>query len=193
MLVLNATKTQRHEISQMRNRKHLIAMAIFFSLIACNPKQTGKALPENKITGNWAFLDGRGNYNEAYFADSSFVTYNMVMGKAPEFSYLIRNDSLFTNTNKRKKGLNRIAKVEWLAPDKVIFTTEFSKDTLERITDEEITLGTIDPAKDSVLFRTHITRRYERYLVDKGIISADEMDAFKKQATVPKDVMEKGK
>ncbi|MBM3436543.1 MAG: hypothetical protein FJY07_10055 [Bacteroidetes bacterium] len=190
---MNATKALSHKVSQNMIGKSLFVLVLLLTLISCNSKQAGKALPENKMKGNWAFLDGRGNYNEAYFADSTFVTYNMVMGKAPEFRYALKNDSLYTNTNKRKKGLNRIARVEWLDGNKVIFTTEFSRDTLERITGENITLETTDPKTDSIFFKTQITRRYEKFLVTRGIITPEEIDAFKKEGAVPGDVREEGK
>jgi|GEM_PF-2205966 hypothetical protein len=188
------TKARRHKEAQKSVAKYLfIPFLICLTCTACNHRQAGNKSVENKLKGNWAFLDGRGNYNEAYFADSTFVTYNMVMGKAPEFRYFIKNDSLFTNTDKRKKGLNRIARVEWLDSNKVIFTTEFSRDTLDRISGENVTLETTDPGKDSVLFRTNITQRYEKFLVSRGIITPEEMEAFKKEGTVPKDVKEKRK
>ncbi len=186
-----ATKALRHKEAQRRMSKcQLIPVMIILTISACNPKQANKPLPENKVKGNWAFLDGRGNYNEAFFGDSSFITYNMAMGVAPEFRYFIKNDSLFTNTDKRKKGLNRIAKVEWLTHDKVIFITEFSRDTLDRLTDEPITLENTDPVKDSSVFKINITRRYEKFLMAKGIISPEEMEVFKKKGSVPKDVLE---
>lgn len=205
MIIKDATKTltclpklmplqggQGHKGS-LRNGSDswFLASLIMALLIACNPKQPGKETSANKIKGDWAFLDGRGNYNEAFFSDSSFRTFNMVFGAAPEFKYFIRNDSLYTNNDKRKQGLNRIAKVEWLTQDKVIFTTEFSRDTLDRLRDETITLENTDPVKDSSVFKINITRRYEKFLMTKGIISLEEMEAFRKEGSVPKDVLEK--
>lgn len=189
-----ATKALRHKEVQRRMSKCLlIPVMIMLTLSTCNPKQAKKLLPENKIKGNWAFLDGRGNYNEAFFADSSFITYNMAMGAAPEFRYFIKNDSLFTNTDKRKTGLNRIAKVEWMTLDKVIFTTEFSRDTLERISGETITLGNTDPLTDSLLFRANISIRYEKFLIAKGILNPEEVESFKKDGTIPPDIIEQKK
>jgi hypothetical protein len=186
-----ATKALWHKESQIRSDKYsFIPVMILLALIACSPKQGGKPLPENKMKGNWAFLDGNGNYNEAFFADSTFRTYNIKMGAAPVFGYAVRGDSLFTDNDKRRPGLHRIALVEWLNLDKVIFTTEFTKDTLERILGDIVTLETTDPDKDSVLFKTHITIRYENYLIAKGIITAEELEAYKKNKIIPKDIQE---
>jgi hypothetical protein len=167
---------------------HLIFIIFTF---ACNPVTIKENKTVNRLKGNWAFLDLRGNYNEAFFNDTSYITYNLIRGVSPEFRYFIKNDSLWSNIDKRKKGLNRIAKIQWLEENKVILITEFSRDTLEKLTDEKITLENINPGKDSVLFREAIHKRYENFLVSKGIITTGEIKEFKKKKTIPDDVIKK--
>jgi hypothetical protein len=162
---------------------------IFILLLAVSCSFERKEEPKNPLAGNWAFLDIRGNYNEAFFADSTYITYNMVHGLSPEFRYFIKNDSLYSNIGKRKKGLQRIAKILVLSADSIILTTEFSRDTLGRMTGEAVTLENTNPQKDSVLFRQEIYRRYEAFLLSKGIIKPEEVEAFKKYNKVPEDVL----
>ncbi len=169
-------------------KKYLVYLFVF--VVACSPKQGSVRNSENKLKGNWCFLDGRGNYNEAYFSDSTYVTYNGKYGIAPAYKYVLKKDSLYSNVDRRKKGLNRIAKIAWLQ-DKMVFITEFSRDTLERIETDGMTLAKMNPKKDSAKFNRDFNNRYENFLVKKGILSEDEIEQFKQDKKVPEDVLEK--
>lgn len=168
--------------------KNLIYLFLIL-MVACNPPTGNKNKSANSIAGNWAFLDGYGNYNEAFFSDTTYMTFNMIYGASPYYRYIVKNDSLYSDIDKRKPGLNRIAAFTWLNPDRVILVTEFSKDTLDRIKDSKNTLQDIDPAADSALFATAIKRRYEIFLVSKGILTREEIEQFKKDSIIPEDVL----
>ncbi len=169
-------------------KKTIIYLILF--LFACNPKQESKSNVENTLKGNWCFLDGRGNYNEAFFSDNTYLTYNAKYGIAQIYNYKVNNDSLYSNVDRRKKGLNRIAKISWLK-DKVVMITEFSRDTMERIKDTGMTLETMNPNVDTAKFHEAFNKRYEDFLVKKGILSKEEIEQFKKDRKVPEDVIEK--
>jgi hypothetical protein len=169
----------------MRN----LLILLLLILVSCNLERKQESNSKSPLNGNWTFLDIRGNYNEAFFTDSTYITYNMVYGLSPVFNYFIKNDSLYSNIDKRKKGLHRIAKIKWLTADSAILTTEFSKDTLGRLMNAGITLENTNPKKDSILFRKEIYGRYETFLLSKGILSREEFDSFKKDNKVPDDVL----
>lgn len=158
-------------------------------IVACNPPIDSKKENDNNIYGNWSFLDGRGNYNEAFFGDTTYLTFNFAGGLAPVYTYIVKNDSLYSNIDKRKKGLNRIAKFEWLNNDKVILITEFTRDTLDRIKDPKNTLQTSDLKSDSAAFFNALKERYEHFLVTKGIITQEEIDQYRNDSIVPEDVI----
>jgi len=169
---------------------HRLLYFLLILFVACNPQTTEEEAIENDILGNWSFLDGRGNYTEAFFGDSTYITFNLVKGASPVFSYVVKNDSLYSNIDKRKTGLNRIAAFNWLNKDNVILVTEFSRDTLERISDPENTLQHIDLKSDSAVYLDAIKKRYEDFLVRKGILSQEEIDQYKNDSIVPEDVIE---
>lgn len=163
---------------------------ILLVIIACNPQPGTRNESPNVLMGNWSFLDGRGNYNEAFFSDTTYTTFNLKHGASPYFSYIVKNDSLYSSIDKRRPGLNRIAEFTWLNANKVVLVTEFSRDTLDRIKDPENTLQNTNPAKDSMIFYTAIKKRYEDYLISKGILSHEEIEQFKKDSLVPEGVRE---
>jgi hypothetical protein len=172
----------------MKRIKNIALLTLI--LVICSCTQTKQEEKLNPIAGNWQFLDMRGNYNEAFFNDTSYFTYNQVYGKAPDFVYELRgsNDSLFSNIDKRKKGMNFIAKLTWLHADTVIFKTEFTTDTLGRILDGNYLLGNTDLLADSTFFMNAYNQRYESFLIAKGILSAEEVKQFKEKNIVPEDV-----
>ncbi len=165
-----------------------ITFIIFVFVVACSsPTEKKKAV--NNLKGNWAFLDKHGTYNEAFFGDSTFFTYNMVSGKMPEFGYEVKNDSLYSNFDKSKKTLTRIAKIEWIMEDRVILSTEFVHDTLEPIWESKMVLSNTDFKSDSVEFVKAHYLRYEAFLISRGILSLEEVKEFKEKGKVPEDVV----
>ncbi|MEZ5195449.1 MAG: hypothetical protein R2764_03345 [Bacteroidales bacterium] len=165
-----------------------LIIVVLIGILGCSqPDQK----PQNKLLGTWAFLDVRGNYNEALFMDSIYYTYNMRYGLTAGNKYYVKNDSLYSDIDSRRKGMSRIAKFRWLTDDLVILSTEFSKDTLERLINASVTLENTDAKKDSSKFRTAFNKRYEDYLVRKGILSREEIEEFKNEQKVPEDVIER--
>ena len=167
----------------------LIVLLLITASCSFEKKDTSK--PKSPLNGNWAFLDIRGNYNEAFFTDSTYITYNMVYGLSPVFNYYIKNDSLYSNINKRKPGIHPIAKILRLSADSMILLTEFSRDTIGRFAAEKVTLENTDPKQDSILFRQEVYKRYEAFLLAKGIIKPEEVEEFKKNNKIPEDIQKR--
>ena len=170
-------------------KKYLFALLVI--LIGCNPQPSANEKEKNKLLGDWQFLDIRGNYVEAFFDDSTYFIYNQKMGHSPKFNYFIINDSLYSNVDKRKSGINKTAQIIWLNENKVIMRTEFSRDTMDRITEAAITLGNTDLKRDSAIFREAISNRHEDYLLAKRILTPEEIKEFKETKIIPEDVLRK--
>ena len=170
---------------------NLRSLFVFFVLIVVLISCSTEKKENNPLHGNWAFLDRFGNYNEAWFGDSLYATYNKFNKRSPNFRYEIKNDSLYSNLDKRKKGLNRIAKLTWLDDGRVILNTEFVRDTLQRINTNGVKLGNAHPTKDTTGYSEAFSKRYEEFLISKGIISREEMQEFKNSKRIPEDVKEK--
>ncbi len=153
-------------------------------MIACNsPKEIKEAA--NKLKGDWAFLDKYGIYNEAFFGDSMFFIYNKENGKMPGFKYAIKNDSLLSNFRKNKNSLERIARIQWLSNDKIILSTEFVSDTLDRIPVNGEIIDTTNILLDTGSFVEAHKKRHEDFLVKKGILSPEDVKEFKESGEVP--------
>ena len=162
-------------------------LILFVFIMACN-SPTAKKKTVNKLKGDWAFLDKRGTYNEAFFGDSIFFTYNKINGKMPEFNYKVVNDSLYSNFEKSKKTLSRIAGIKWISENRVILSTEFVHDTLEPILGNGFLLSNTDFKKDSSDFVKAHFERYEAFLIRHGILSPEEVKEFKEEGKIPDDV-----
>jgi hypothetical protein len=193
LLALNIHELIRLGISKMifnflKMKKTVIVLLVF--IIACSsPTEQKKA--NNKLKGDWAFLDKRGNYNEAFFGDSVFFTYNKINGKMPDFKYKVVNDSLYSNFEKPKPALSRIAGIKWISENRVILSTEFVHDTLEPISESGFLLSNTNFKKDSAKFVKDHFNRYEAFLIKRGILSADEVRDFKEKGIVPEDLKKK--
>lgn len=162
----------------------ILLMAFIFG---CN------TAPEKQLLkGNWAFLDMYGNYNEAYFDDSTYFTFNRIYGIMPGFDYTVQNDTFFS-TIKSTEGIVPIAVLKWIGTKTVVMVTDVINDTLERIIDPKIHLGNTDPLKDSIKFREAFQKRYENFLVNKGILTREEIELFKKDSIIPEDVLHNGR
>lgn len=161
-------------------------------LAACHQDPGQKILSaERGLPGNWGFLDPNGNYNEAFFGDSTYVTYNRIYGLMPGFNYKYSNDSLWSTLNNSEKGMAPVAGVEWLNENRLVIHTRFHSDTLERITGGGVHLGNTDPLADSLLFREAFNLRYEDFLVRRGILTREEIESFKRDSIIPEDVQQK--
>jgi len=155
--------------------KHFFLFFILFAALGCSRQG---AVNENwkKLQGTWGFLDKYGNYNEAFFDDSTYITYNKQFGVLPVVKYRITDDSMFADVDRRNKPgvLIPVLKFEWLNDDKVVFHSTTGLDTLERITGDAVTLENTPPKTDSLKYRTAFNERYEKFLIAKGIITEEE-------------------
>ncbi len=161
-------------------KKFLIIVLIFTGCRA-NIKQD-----EKSVKGNWAFLDKTGNYNEAWFDTDDYVTYNRFGGLMPPFKYAVKNDSLYSTFGKRG-NLKPVAKLIWINNDKFVIFNESTRDTLERIEAGEMLLSNTDVKSDSAGFRNAFEKRYEDFLVGKGILTREEIEEFKKSKHIPEN------
>jgi hypothetical protein len=162
-------------------------LLIFAGITACTSKME-KTPPGNRIKGHWGFLDRNGNYNEVYFADSSFVTFNMRLGAVIPMPYFIRKDSIYTNFKRNRSEMIGIARVQWMPDNRVVLSTAYVSDTLERFSDEGATLANTDPLNDSITYRRAFNLRHEKFLIGKGILTVEEVENFKKSGIVPSDI-----
>ena len=170
-----------------------IWMMLLLSLLACKQQasQTGnKPAPSNPLMGNWQFLDRYGNYNEAWFGDSTYQTMNRFVDRKVLVDYEVRGDSLVSSVETERGSRVILAALQWLDRDRVVITTSFVSDTLTRMADGGATLQNTDPFTDSVAFFTDFTRRYDDFLVSRGIVSREEIEAFRRKGEVPEDVLE---
>ena len=168
----------------MKNSVYLIVLML---LLGCSEMENKNNDDKNPLQGDWCFLDKYGNYNEAFFGDSTYRIYNKYVGAADWFKYDVRNDSLYSSVDRRRKGLSRIAKLIWEKDDEVIFMTEFTTDTLYKIKAERSLLSNCEPGEDTTFVR-HFFDRYEQFLIAKGIITEEESVDFRKNQKVPKDI-----
>jgi len=168
----------------------LIILLVLFT--ACQHMQEKKTVTEpetNPLSGNWQFLDKYGNYNEVWFGDSIYHTVNRLLGSAYVVKYTIRNDSLHTETVYRGKKKVIRAGLGWIDPNHLVISTGNVSDTLLRMKDAAITLGNTDPARDSLAFYSAFYKRYEEFLVAKGILTEEEVRLFHDRGYIPEDVI----
>lgn len=167
--------------------KHYFYLIFFTLLLGCHEIDIKNESEKNPLQGDWCFLDKYGNYNEAFFGDTTYRIYNRYVGAADWFIYDVRNDSLYSSVDRRRKGLSPIAKLIWKNNAEVIFITEFTRDTLYKLSAEGLLLSNCEPSMDTV-FANHFFDRYEKFLISKGIITKEESEEFRKNQKVPKDI-----
>ena len=159
--------------------------------MACNMESGDKEqskISENPLKGNWNFLDKYGNYNEAYFGDSIYRTFNRHYVQDATFKYFYKNDSLWSDCDLRVKGLTPIAKIEILEKDRFVLSNQYVSDTLHKMSKEKYTLKDLHPFKDSAVFYPAFYKRYEDFLISKGIITEEEAKDFNENQKVPEDI-----
>lgn len=169
---------------------------IFIALVmtGCTPKEKAgeiKGPGLNTLAGNWHFLDKSGNYNEAWFTDTTYRTINRFANGGEVLQYDIKNDSFYADPGRIKYGLRPIAGIQWIDHDRVVLFTEFVRDTLARMDDTGSTLQNTDPAVDSLRFYTDFYRRYASFLISKGILTEEEVRAFRGSGELPADIRDR--
>ncbi len=141
----------------------VLLLFLFFSCVSPERRK------HSVLQGDWQFLNSRGEYSEAYFTDSTYISFHMITGLTPEAHYFLRNDTLFSNADRHRKGLMPMATFRKISKDKIVLGNPFTKDTLERIQGEERLSQMHFPA-DSARFVKAFQKRYHDFLFGKGII-----------------------
>ena len=146
--------------------KNILFLFSFLIMLSCKHQPVQK---HNDLYGNWQFLTADGNYNEAFFSDSTYFSYNHKRGLFPVSHYYLKNDTLFSDANKNKEGMYPIAGFLLLNKDKVIFINQFSRDTLYRLSGDSLLSDFIEN-KGSMVYEKVFMDRYKAFLLERGII-----------------------
>lgn len=173
--------------------KKYLSLLLVLVIVSCNMSDSNTASEDMNydITGNWQFLNKSGVYTESFFDTSYFRVFNLYLGISPDFKYYIDGDSLFTTFKSTKKVKPQMSIFSWINEDKVILETRTGADTMERIKDGKHLLETTNPLKDSIVFMQAFIKRNDDYLINRGILTREEVDAFRQNKTIPDDVQEK--
>jgi hypothetical protein len=174
--------------------KKYISLLVILIIVSCNQTENKSTTSQElvyDINGNWCFLNKSGVYTESFFSNDFFKVYNQYLGLSPDFKYHIIDDTLFSTFYTGKKLKTQKSVVTWVNEDKVVLRTGTGADTMERITNGNFSLGVIDPVIDSVNFTVAFSKRNDNYLIDRGILTKEEVEAFRKNQTIPEDVQEK--
>lgn len=143
------------------------------------------------LLGDWQFLNKQGAYTESYFSEKYFKVFNRQMGMSPNFKYDLVVDTLFTSITQGDKVSRSKSEIIWLNENKVIMKARFGADTMDRILTNELLLGNTDLRADSLNFSKAYWERNKTYLLERGIITKEEVEAFEKENIIPDDVKEK--
>ncbi len=173
--------------------KKYLGLLTLLIVVSCNQpnRDSNSKKVVYTIDGNWCFLNKTGVYTESFFSKDFFKVYNQYLGISPDFKYYIIDDTLFSTFSTGKKVKTQKSVVAWINENKVVLRTGSGADTMDRITDGEFLLGTIDPKVDSLNFSKAFGNRNDNYLINRGILTKEEVEAFRQNQTIPGDVQEK--
>ncbi|GAB4322076.1 MAG: hypothetical protein Kow00127_14670 [Bacteroidales bacterium] len=171
--------------------KKIFAWIILFLLVSCSSPDKSNESKSPEIFGDWAFLDRYGNYNEAQFKRDTFLIINRFVRQPRKVRYSLHGDSLWVAPGNSSDSLKPAARLSWIDHTHFVITDPFTSDTFERIREQDYTLSKIDPLADSMLYWPAFYKRYENFLIDRGIITSDEAEMFRKQHQIPEDIREK--
>ncbi len=137
--------------------KLLTIFLSFCFLFSCYSAEKKDSVNE-KLVGNWAFIDSNGKYSEIYIESGSLSIYNEEFcNSLGEMNYNIKNDSLYFN------GLSYFIEVR--SCGRINLRNQDNNLLMDRITVlESDTINSINP---------FYLRRCS-YLVDNGIISVKD-------------------
>jgi len=173
--------------------KKYLSLLLILIVVSCN--QTDPSSKSEKsdytIVGNWCFLNKSSVYTESFFSKDFFRVYNQYLGMSPDFKYYIVDDTLISTFRKGKNFKTQKSVISWINEDRVVLRTGTGADTMDRITQGDFLLGTIDPKIDSLNFASAFGERNDNYLIQRGILTKEEVEAFRKNQTIPEDVKEK--
>ena len=162
-------------------------------VVSCNqtdPNSKSKKR-DYSINGNWCFLNKSSVYTESFFSKDFFRVYNQYLGMSPDFKYYFVDDTLFSTFGKGNKVKTQKSVISWINENRVVLRTGTGADTMDRITKGDFLLGTIDPKIDSLNFVSAFRERNDNYLIQRGILTKEEVEAFRKNQIIPEDVKEK--
>jgi hypothetical protein len=145
-------------------------LVILLAVILLSSCQDSKKERHNVLYGDWQFLTSNGDYNEAFFTDTTYLSYNVKIGLFSVAHYFIRNDTLFSDADKRSKGQSAIARFASIEKDRVIIINAFSQDTLYRINENKNVISNISFPDEESEFKDSFMERYEAFLLERGII-----------------------
>lgn len=173
------------------------SLLIILVIASCNQtgnktnSETIKEVVNYDIQGNWHFLNKQGIYTESYFAEDYFHVFNLQLGASPKFKYRINGDTLFSTFKAQQKAKPQRSLISWVNEDKVIVQSRTGADTMQRMKSGNYLLGTIDPIADSANFISAFMDRNDNYLIKRGVLTKEEVEAFRNSNTIPDDVQEK--
>lgn len=168
-----------------------VYILLVFGLISCNNsshKPEEKIVNAEPLMGTWQYLDKYGNYNEVYFGKDAYQTFNRFVDRKITFPYKVMNDSLYSTADRKRAGMSAVAAIEWISNESVILYTSLFRDTLYRLEGAKKTLADTDPFSDSLQFYPAFFERYEKFLIQRGIITETEVMQFREEGKVPEDV-----
>jgi hypothetical protein len=143
------------------------------------------------LLGDWQFLNKQGSYTESFFSEKYFKVFNRQMGMSPNFKYSLNGDTLSTSFTRGTKVSTSKSLIIWLDENKVIMKSRTGSDTMDRILTNDFLLGNTDLRVDSSAFSSAYRERNKKYLLDRGIITKEEVEAFEKENVIPEDVKNK--
>ena len=173
------------------------SLLIVLVIVSCNQagnktnSESNEEVIEYNIQGNWCFLNKQGVYTESYFAEDYFRVFNLQLGISPDFKYRIKGDTLFSTFKSQQKAKPQRSLISWIDEDKVIMESRSGADTMQRMKSSEFLLETSELPKDSVNFISAFMNRNDDYLISRGILTREEVEAFRKENTIPEDVKDK--
>lgn len=163
---------------------------ILVGIISCQhatEKKVEKRIAD-PLAGYWQYLDKYGNYNEVHFDGKHYQTINRFVDKNVTFPYKVNNDSLYSTADRRHEGMTAVACIDLMDDGRVVLYTDFFRDTLYKLDHVKNTLVDTDPFSDSLSFYQAFYKRYEQFLIQRGIVTEEEILQFHEEGKVPEDV-----
>ncbi len=151
-------------------KTYLFVLSVIL-LFSC---QNSKKEQHSVLYGDWQFLTSNGDYNEAFFTDTTYHSYNVKNGVFPIAHYFVRNDTLFSDAVKSAHEQRPIAKFQSIEKDRIIIINMFSQDTLFRIKNQEDLISNTLLSGNEQKFKEAFMKRYKAFLLERGIIDQEE-------------------
>ena len=165
--------------TEQSGKKKLCRIALIAGILllvlpfSCRQKQSGQ---HSLLHGDWQFISYKGEYNEVYFSDSTYHSYNLRNKFFPPFHYTLTGDTLWTDAFAKTSGkpMKAVATVQQLKDNLIVITTPFSKDTLHKIAKGKPLISHTVSSGDTTGFHAAFRERYNNFLIQLGIIDEKE-------------------